>query len=125
MVENTIQLTSNPLQITVIFVAYGVVSELFQITSFSYIVISLNFLCLLHHIAMVTFIVYAGSSATKEAAKTKICIGKLMNESHLNDSEKINFLYFMSQLCSRNLHLENALFKINWNVLLTVRIKNF
>lgn len=41
------------LQITIIFVAYGIVSELFQTTSVSSIVISLNFFSLLHHIAMV------------------------------------------------------------------------
>lgn len=104
----------------IIFVSYGIVFELLRSTVHFYLVMPLNCIGLLHHISIVLAVVYAGSSATKEAERTKTNYGKVVNESILNDSEKINFLFFMSQLQARNVNLENVLFKVNWNVLVTV-----
>lgn len=111
------------LKILIIFLSYGIVFELLQSSVHFYLVMPLNCIGLLHHISIVLGVIYAGSSATKEAERTKTHFSKVVNESILNDSEKINFLYFMSQLQARNVNLENALFKINWNVLLTVKPK--
>lgn len=112
------------LKILIIFVSYGITFELLRSTDHYYLVMPMNCIGLLHHISIVLGVIYAGSSATNEAERTKTNFRKAVNESILNDSEKINFLYFMSQLRARNVNLENALFKINWNVLLTVKPKN-
>lgn len=63
---------------------------------------------------------HAGSSTTKEAEKTAIIVGRIMN--NLN-SDCADFDRFLSQIRIRNLHLQNVFFKINWNVLLAVSRK--
>lgn len=63
---------------------------------------------------------HAGSSTTKEAGKTAIIVGRIMN--NLN-SDCADFDRFLSQIRIQNLHLQNVFFKINWNVLLAVSRK--
>lgn len=110
----------NLFQVSVIFTAFGLISELLHSTTHFYSVLILDCTGISHQLLVVVGVICAGSYTTKEAENTKIIIGKVISETVLNDSEKINFMYLMSQLRSRNLNLENVLFKINWNVLLTV-----
>lgn len=70
--------------------------------------------------------IYATSSLTKEAEGTALIISKIMNESVLNEYQKIDFMFFITQVRARNLNVQNMFFKINWNVLLTVsRVINY
>lgn len=85
----------------------------------------MNTICLINHVSAVAAISYAGSSVAEEASKTNGIVAKIVNESILSGTEKINFMFFMTQLRSRNVNLESAFFKINWNILVTVKIKIF
>lgn len=64
--------------------------------------------------------IYATSSLTNEAEGTALIISKIMNESVFNEDQKIDFMFFITQVRARNLNVQNMFFKINWNVLLTV-----
>lgn len=43
-----------------------------------------------------------------------------MQTSSVDMNDKIDFIFLMTQIQTRNLKVQNFLFKINWSVLLTV-----
>lgn len=67
-----------------------------------------------------TIIVSSGSSTTKEAQATTEIFSRVMN--HHTERQKIDFVHFMALIRSRNLNIENFLFKINWNVFMIVSL---
>lgn len=112
-------------KLSIIFCAFAIVYELLNSTIFSYPIFIMNTICLINHVSAVAAISYAGSSVAEEASKTNGIVAKIVNESILSGTEKINFMFFMTQLRSRNVNLESAFFKVNWNILVTVKIKMF
>lgn len=64
--------------------------------------------------------VYAGNSLTKEAEATAAIVSKFMHEFTQNECEKLDFIYSINHLKSRNLNVENFLFVIDWKILLVV-----
>lgn len=69
---------------------------------------------------LITTVIYSGSVTTKEAEKTGVILNNLMNDLEPNETQKIDFIYLMTQIRSRNLNIQNKFFKLNWNVFLSV-----
>lgn len=57
---------------------------------------------------------------TKEAEKTTEEIGKFFVDYEMTDCEKTNFVILVLQVKSRKVTVQNQLFKIEWNILVTV-----
>lgn len=49
----------------------------------------------------------------------------MMNAPNQSEAQKTNFVYFMTQIKSRNLDFQNILFKINWSVFVSVSFSQF
>lgn len=49
-------------------------------------------------------------------------VSKVVDDSESNELQKIDFSFSMEHMNTRNLNVENILFTIDWNVLLTVSI---
>jgi hypothetical protein len=77
-----------------------------------------------HHFFLIVLVLYFGDSTSKEAEKTAEVLGKFINELELSVTEKSNFVFLMSQVKSRNVVVENSFFKVNWSVLVTVRVED-
>lgn len=65
-----------------------------------------------------------GSSLTHAAEDVFETMGKLMNDSDYNESQKLEFIYITSHIRTRNVKLQCFLFTINWNILLAVSEKS-
>lgn len=65
-------------------------------------------------------IVKSGSDLTKEAETTAVVISKIMNEFQCSESQKSNFILLITQAKARNVNVQNIMFAINWNLLLSV-----
>jgi hypothetical protein len=93
----------------------------FDLSSIEKLLISVGtYFCGFDNICLITATCYYGDSTTKEAQNVAEFLGKLMNTKQLLNEEKLNLMFLMSQVQSRNLCIQNEIFKINWNVLLTV-----
>jgi uncharacterized membrane protein YvbJ len=68
------------------------------------------------NLLLVVVVVFFGSRLTKAAERVKASIVKYFTRNQLDQQ---NILTLM-QVQSRNLHIENDFFKIDWNVLTTV-----
>lgn len=101
-----------------IFSAYGVVKEVFKASKLSFLIVYTCSVAFLFHHSLLALAVYAGSNVTKEAAATVAVHSRVM---HGERSQNIDFVHFDAQIRSRNLNIQNFLFKINWHVFLTVR----
>jgi hypothetical protein len=77
-----------------------------------------------HHFLLIVLSLYFGDSTTKEAEKTAEVLGKFVGEIDASDSEKTNFVFLMSQVKSRKVVVENSFFKVDWSVLVTVRVED-
>lgn len=64
--------------------------------------------------------VHAGASLTSEVKNTSVILSKRMKSFDLIESQKIDFICLMTQMKARNSIIQNVLFNIDWNVLLTV-----
>lgn len=103
-----------------IFSAFAILRELLRFTL-------VHFYALIPHLALIVHqhfinfcMLYSGASTTKEATKTSIIVGRIMNQIR---NDRADFQYFLSQIQTRNLNLQNIFFNINWSVLLAVSIK--
>lgn len=83
-------------------------------------VVGLNALGIIFSYSLTITVIYAGSSLTNEAKATAANFSKFMNEFVESENDKLDFIYLMSHLRSRNLNVENFLFVINWKILLAV-----
>ena len=63
---------------------------------------------------------FFGSKVTATAKETLKIISQIVDQQKFSESEKIDFIFFMSQARSRDFDIQNDLFKINWSVLVTV-----
>jgi hypothetical protein len=62
----------------------------------------------------------AGSSTTKEGLKSQTLFSQVLSDDNLDEMQKLDLVCFMTQIKSRDLNLQNDLFRINWSVLMTV-----
>ena len=83
--------------------------------------ILLNGVSLFHFTLIAVIAVHFCSSLTDTANATVVTLSKLVATTELNEAQKVDFIFSMTQIRSRNLNIQNIFFKINWNVLLTVR----
>lgn len=74
------------------------------------------------HALLVFGVVHFASSLKREAKNTSKALSQATVNSQFSDSEKLDFIYFMSQLKSRNLKIRNILFELDWNILTAVRL---
>lgn len=102
------------------FAAYGVVQELLYPTEIAMVKIILGSMSLTFNYLLKVAVVTSGSGLTKEAQRTAIVISKIINETACSESRKIDFIFFMSQIKSRDVNVKNNLFLINWKLLLAV-----
>lgn len=101
---------------TVIFVLHP---EKWNLALFGY-----NAYSILTIAAFLTTIVYAGNKTTKEANKLKVAVSELA-KLHLSQDQKIDLILLLATMKLRNLNLETDFFRINWQVLLSVRCFKF
>lgn len=99
-----------------VFSAYGIVVELLQPTENTMTFLLLNSIALLFCGLLIITASSAGSSLTRKADDTKIVVATMINEEEIDDSKKIDFIFFNTQVQSRNMSVQNDLFKINWNI---------
>lgn len=105
-----------------IFASFGIVNELLRPTDYTSASLLLNGLSLIGYEILIMIPLNSGSSLTEEA-KTTISVISKHKASEINlakESHKIDFIFLITQIESRNLQIQNDLFKINWNVLLAV-----
>lgn len=93
------------------------VQEILKTTKLSIYVIYLDSATLVFQYILLIFIIYAGSVVTKEVKTAVKNISKLMDDDEAHYIDSVNFI---SQISARNLNVENFLFSLNWEVLLTV-----
>lgn len=105
-----------------VFESFGIIYYILRAEEYSQVATTLSIIGLSHDIVVIIIILNAGSSLTEEAEKTGVIISKLVNESKCDLLQKVDFLFFMAQIKSRNLNVQNFMFKINWNVLLCVSL---
>lgn len=105
-----------------IFASFGIVNELLQRTDHTSASLLLNGLSLIGYGILIMITLNSGSSLTKEARATITVISKheASGIKSAKESHKIDFIFFVTQMRSRNLQIQNDFFKINWNVLLAV-----
>lgn len=70
-------------------------------------------------LSIVMIISHTGSITTEEAKMTSVITARILNSF---DSRQLT--RFLAQTKTVNLNIENALFKINWNVMTTVSFEN-
>jgi hypothetical protein len=57
---------------------------------------------------------------TKEAKKIVKNLGKFAGVNEISDADKMNFVFLVSLVKSRNVSIENSFIKFRWSVLVTV-----
>lgn len=100
--------------------SYGFVAELLHPSEFNSIQIYPNALALVFNLLVQTGIVKSGNDLTEEAEMTSLLVSKIMNEFEHSESQKINFIFFMTQAKTRQINVQNQMFAINWQLLLAV-----
>lgn len=106
-----------PNQLMNIFSAFAIIRELLRPTENVFITLLPHALLISYQFFVKSLLVHSGSSTTKEAARSSIIIGRIMNEQ---DADVAELKTFLTQIRIRNLDLQNVFFKINWNILLAV-----
>lgn len=100
-----------------------------QSSSRNFFSLFLDLVSLVLSLFMMISIVCIGSLTTSEAEQTSVILTKVSNEFLLDDSQKIDFVYFLAKAKTRNLNLSNSLFDINWNIFVSVskgkKVKKF
>ena len=107
-------------QIASVFSAFGLVRELENSSEPFSILMIISVFGMLYYLTLIVLTIYAGSALTKEAEKTTLVINCSIAEVELTEAQKIDFVFFMSQIRSRNLNVQNIFFKINWRTLMAV-----
>lgn len=69
-----------------------------------------------------TIIAFVGSSVPKAAQETLAVMTKILNTSTLDEDFVLPMQHFVSRVNSRNLDVKNCFFKIDWMILLHVRV---
>lgn len=92
----------------------------YQQSSLTFMYVNMIVSALSSHYSVVIAIIFTGSNVTSEARATPKILSKFMSEQ--SESDKIDFMHFVAQIRTRNLDVENFLFKINWNAFMTVSL---
>lgn len=110
------------LQVTIIFGMYGTIVQILHPTEVFMAALCTNSLGAANCCCMICAVVFFGSRLSSEASKTSIIYNKFQASLNASDAYKLNFIYVMTQLKSRSISVENFLFKIDWTVVLAVRV---
>lgn len=82
---------------------------------------TMNVVCFINYLGFIAAISGFGSSLTKEAEKTVEVFGRMMNSSvGFGASRKVEMIYSMGQLLSRELKIQNDMFVIDWRAFVSV-----
>lgn len=106
-----------------IIAAFGVIKEIFQKSAIPAVTLYLNTYCLVSYLGVIVAVCRNGALVTERAQKTVGLVAKIMDQCNLNCEQKAEMIFLSAKMRMRNLQVENFLFTINWNSLLTV--KNF
>lgn len=79
------------------------------------------------HFLYEVVLLHSASSLTSTGENTAVLVGKIMKtqSSELDQSHENALVFLMTHIRARNLNVQNFLFMINWNILLTVRIRKY
>lgn len=80
----------------------------------------LNFSGLTFFLTLIFATVHAASSLSCEANSTISTMSNLMNKLHLDEASRHKFVYVMTHIRPLNVKVQNTLFSIDWNIVLTV-----
>lgn len=76
---------------------------------------------LLFYSFLIIAIAYSASSLSSEAELTMVLITELSEAMNINFCEKIDFIFHMTRVRTRNVNIQNFIFVINWKITLSVR----
>lgn len=106
-----------------VFVSYSIAREAMRSNSRSFIVLPINVSCFIHFFFFVVCVTHFGSSLAKETRKTITMFSKTMNSLAVDgDSQKVDLIYVLSQLKSRNVIIQNDVFPIDWKAFVSVSV---
>lgn len=83
------------------------------------------FLYLIHRLILILRFASFGDATTKEAEKSVETIEEIAENLSTNtfyDADRLQLLSLMTRMRSRKLCVENIFFKLNWNIMLTVKL---
>lgn len=103
-----------------VLASYGFVSGIFHNADFITGRTYPNGVSLVFNFLVQIAIVKSGSDLTEEAGMASVIISKIMNEFHFSESQKIDFMFFITQVKARKVDVQNSMFTINWKLLLAV-----
>lgn len=107
-----------------IFGLYGVVKEVFQPSGQAYIALTANIIGVMNNLVGQTIVVFFGSRLSSEAKKSEKIFSKFMSSSEFYETQKSHFVYLLTQMHSREMAVENFLFKLDWKVFIAVSCMN-
>lgn len=101
-------------------VAYGIIAELMKPTDDFYMSVILGLASFGCSVYILIAMIYPGECLKTEALRTAVITSRIMNKIECHDSQKLGLIYFMTHLKARNVIVQNALFKFEWNTFLVV-----
>lgn len=103
--------------------SYSIVAELSKPTEDFYVMVILGFITLCYSIYISIAITYPGECLKAEGCKTAVITSQFMNKIESDNGQKLALMYFIAQLKARNVIVQNALFKFEWNTFLVVNLQ--
>lgn len=85
-------------------------------------VIYFNSLNIVLHFYLLLPMVHSGAGLQSEGKRIVEITSQIMNKPGYDDRQKIDLVFFLSQFKSRNIYVQNAFFKIDWNTFLVVKL---
>lgn len=104
-----------------IFSAFAIVREILK-PEIMYVALLPHTIVMIYQFIKSVAMAHVGSSTTEEAEKTPVILARIMSQTH-EASNMACLRNLLSQIRTRNLNLQNELFRINWNIILGVSIK--
>lgn len=100
--------------------AYGIIEELLKPTDHYLLMIVLGLAAFSGSVYILVAMIYPAECLKVEGRRTAVITSQIMNKVDCNDSQKLGLIFFMTELNARNVVIQNALFKFEWNTLLVV-----
>lgn len=107
-------------QICSIFGAYGIIETILKPNDKYFSSLLLNGVALVFNHILIIPTVHSGSSLSASAEEFIETFSLSANELDGSDAHKLELIYLMTKIKSRNVKLQNFLFVIDWNILLAV-----
>lgn len=104
------------------FTAYGLLVEATNPSPFLLMIFLQNGFWMGTMYLLEFIMAFAGSSVTKAAQETLVVMTKILNNSSLDEDFALPMQHFVSRVNCRNLKVQNCFFKIDWIILLQVRL---